>query len=121
VRVSSRPGTPTTLLASASSIENQNLTDRRARVKEKIAELERRLANAHHELERTKSENASLKKNQMAPPQPIPGPEDFPKGTAAIMDVATSPSNQQQGMVMGARFSNSIVMTGQISSGYPSP
>jgi hypothetical protein len=57
----------------------------------------------------------------MAPPQPIPGPEDFPKGTAAIMDIATLQSNQQQGMAMGARFSNSMVVRGQISSGYPSP
>jgi hypothetical protein len=105
------------------------LTVYRARVKQTIAELEKRVEILTQELHLTRLENASLQvKNQlappgtipaMAPPQPIPGPEDFPEGNTAIMDVVVRRSGQQpqQCMTMGSQFSNSLVVAGQICSG----
>jgi hypothetical protein len=80
------------------------------------------------ELHLTRLENAALQeKTQLAPPgtipamahpQPIPGPEDFPEGTAAIMDVAVRRNGQQpqQCMTMDTQFPNSLVGAGQICS-----
>jgi len=80
------------------------------------------------ELHLTRLENASLQeKNQLAPPgtiptvapvQPIPGPEDFPEGTAAIMDVVMRQKNRSPHYVgMDSHFSTSLVVAGQISTG----
>jgi hypothetical protein len=96
-------------------------------VKQTIAELEKRVETLTQELHLTRLENASLQeKNRppppgtiptMAPPQVLPGPEDFPDGSAANMDVAVRRSSQQQQcMGMGSQFPNSLVVTGQISS-----
>jgi hypothetical protein len=97
-------------------------------VKQTIAELEKRVEILTQELHLTRLENASLQeKNQLAPPGTIPtmappqalsGPEAFPEGTAAIMDVVVRQRNQpQQCMGMGSQFSNSSVVPGQSSSG----
>jgi hypothetical protein len=90
--------------------------------------LEKRVEILTQELHLTRLENASLQeKNQLAPPgtiptvaplQALPSPEAFPEGTAAIMDVVVRQRNQpQQNMGMGSQFSNSLVVSGQISSG----
>ena len=79
------------------------------------------------ELHLTRLENASLQeKNQlappgtiptMAPPQPLPGPEDFSAGTAAIMDVVLRHKGQlaQYGE---SHLSNSMVVSGRNSTGH---
>jgi len=80
------------------------------------------------ELHLTRLENASLQeKNQLAPPGTIPtvappmiipGPEDFPEGTAAIMDVVVrQKSRPAQYMGLGSQFSNSLVVSAPISTG----
>jgi len=110
-----------------------NLTEHRARVKQTIADLEKRVELLSQELHLTRLENASLQeRNQlappgtipsMAPPQSVPGPEDFPEGTAAIMDVVVRRNTQQpqQCMGMGSQFSDSMVVAGQICSGISFP
>ena len=100
----------------------------RARVKQTISELERRVEMLTEELHLTRLENASLQeKNQLAPPgtirqasaaiQPIPEPEGkfFPEGAAAIVQ-------QQSRMLvpytgMPAKLSDSMVFEGQITTG----
>jgi hypothetical protein len=81
------------------------------------------------ELHLTRLNNSLLQeKIQLAPPgtiptqapsQAIPGPEDSPEGTAAIMDVVVGRNRQQQQqcMGMGSQYSNEMVVTGQILSG----
>jgi hypothetical protein len=97
-------------------------------VKQTIAELEKRVEILTQELHLTRLENASLQeKNQlappgavpmMAPPQALPGPEVFPEGTAAIMEVVVRQRSQpQHGMGMGSQFSDSLVVPGQNVSG----
>ncbi|PMD33123.1 hypothetical protein L207DRAFT_175622 [Hyaloscypha variabilis F] len=99
--------------------ESQRQT--RARVKQTIAELEKRVEILTQELQLTRLENASLQQRnqlappgtipQLAPPGPVPGPEDFPAGTAAIMDVVVRNDQQPQHcMGMGAQFSDSMVV-----------
>jgi len=114
--------------------ESQRQT--RARVKQTIAELERRVEMLTEELHLIRLENASLQeKNQLAPPgtirsasavgPPHPIVEDpkfFPEGTAAIMDVVVrQQSRMSQYLEMGSQFSNSMVIAGQISTGNPDP
>lgn len=97
-------------------------------MKQTIAELEKRVEILTQELHLTRLENASLQeKNQLAPPgtipttappQALPGPETFPEGTAAIMDVVVRQRNQSQPNIgMGSQFSNSLVVPGHVSSG----
>jgi hypothetical protein len=80
------------------------------------------------ELHLTRLENASLQeKNQLAPPgtiplvapqMPAPGPEEFPEGTAAIMDVVVRQKTQPPQYVgMGSQFANNMVVSGPISNG----
>jgi hypothetical protein len=107
--------------------ESQRQT--RARVKQTIAELERRVEALTQELHLTKLENASLQeKSQLAPPGTIPttappppipilGPEVFSEGNAAIMDfVVRQKSNTPQYMGMNSQFSSSMAAR-QISTG----
>ncbi|KAH8796716.1 hypothetical protein BGZ57DRAFT_961682 [Hyaloscypha finlandica] len=109
--------------------ESQRQT--RARVKQTIAELERRVEMLTEELHLIRLENASLQeKNQLAPPgtirsasavgPPHPIVEDpkfFPEGTAAIMDVVVrQQSRMSQYLEMGSQFSDSMVIAGQIST-----
>jgi hypothetical protein len=108
--------------------KNHALTTYRARVKQTIAELEKRVEMLSEELHLTRLENASLQeKNQLAPPgtiplvappMPVPGPEEFPEGTAAIMDVVVRQKTQPPPYVgMGSQFANNMVVTGPISNG----
>jgi hypothetical protein len=110
-------------------VGNENLTERRARVKQTISELEKRVEVLTRELQLARLENASLQeKNQLAPQGAVPSmppqqaitrPEAFSEGTAAIMDVVVRRNGQQpqQCMSMGSQYSSSLVVTGQICSG----
>ncbi len=80
------------------------------------------------ELHLTRLENASLQqKNQLAPPgtipstappEPIPGPEAFLEGNAAIMDVVMRQKNRSpQYLGMNPQFPSTMVVAGQLSSG----
>jgi hypothetical protein len=99
VKVRGRPGKPT---KKPGSLENQELTTHRARVKQTIAELEKRVECLTQELHQTRLENVSLQeKNQLTPPgtilattppQSILGPEDL---TGALMDVVGGQNSQQ--------------------------
>lgn len=108
------------------------LTASRARVKQTIAELERRVEMLTEELHLTRLENASLQeKNQLAPPgtirsasamgPPHPIPEEpklFAEGTAAVTEVVVRQQSRiSQYMELGSQFSDSIIITGQISTG----
>jgi hypothetical protein len=110
--------------------ESQRQT--RARVKQTIAELERRVEVLTQELHLTRLENASLQdKNQLAPPgtirsasavgPPHPILEDptfFPEGAAAVMEVVVrQQSRMSQYLEMGSQFSDSMIFAGQISTG----
>ena len=76
------------------------------------------------ELHLTRLENASLRDQLappgsipiMAPPQPLPGPEDFAAGTAAIMDVVLRDKSRSPQYV-GSQLSNSMIASGRISTG----
>jgi len=112
--------------------EVKKLTEYRARVKQTIAELEKRVEMLTQELHLTRLENASLQeKNQLAPPGTIPtvappmitpGLEDFSEGAAAIMDVVVRQKNRPaQYMGLGSQFSNSLVVSAPISTGTQEP
>ncbi|KAH8752082.1 hypothetical protein BGZ57DRAFT_965916 [Hyaloscypha finlandica] len=106
--------------------ESQRQT--RARVKQTIAELEKRVEALTQELQLARLENASLQEKKqlapqgtissMTPQQAITRPEDFSEGTAAIMDVVMRRNGQQpqQCMSMSSQYSSSLVVTGQICS-----
>jgi hypothetical protein len=110
-------------------VENENLTEHRARVKQTIAELEKRVEALTQELQLARLENASLQEKKqlapqgtissMTPQQAITRPEDFSEGTAAIMDVVMRRNGQQpqQCMSMSSQYSSSLAVTGQICSG----
>jgi len=96
-------------------------------VKKTISELEKRIELLGQELHMTRLENASLQqKNQLAPPgtiglaappPPIEEPEFYPEGAAAIMDVMQQNAPLSQFADMNSQFSDSILISGQISTG----
>lgn len=79
------------------------------------------------ELHLARLENASLREdNQLnpvglipavVPPQPMPGPEFFPEGTAAIMKAAQQKSRMLEFVEMSPQFADSMVIEGQITIG----
>jgi hypothetical protein len=116
---------------SMDSAEEAGLTACRARVKQTISQLEKRVEMLTQELHLTRLENASLREdNQLnppgtipavAPPRPIPDPEFFPPPpippTTAIMKLSRGKSRVVDYLGVSPQFADSLIVQAEITTG----